>query len=98
MLLSTSPSYNKTLNTKIKINKNFREVKDKLKDYYLNNGFKIKIVNENAGIKLIKNGSWVWFRQSKTEDEILRIIVDSKREQVSKSLLEEAKIILKLDI
>jgi len=45
-----------------------------------------------------KDGSWVWFRQSKTESNVLRIISDSKDEEVANGLIKEAKRLLNVNI
>jgi len=67
-------------------------MRDSLKDYYKNKGFRIQETgDETGGLKALKENSWVWFRQSKTEDKILRIIVDSRDNGVAESLLKEAK-------
>jgi phosphomannomutase len=77
---------------KIKINNDFLKMRDSLKDYYKNKGFRIQETgDETGGLKALKENSWVWFRQSKTEDKILRIIVDSRDNGVAESLLKEAK-------
>jgi phosphomannomutase len=77
---------------KMKIKEDFSSLREKIKEYYLKNGFQILETGDSTGgIKAVKNNSWVWFRQSKTEDKILRIIVDSKDKDVSLGLLEEAR-------
>lgn len=43
----------------------------------------------------IKNNSWIWFRQSKTEDKALRIIADSKIKETAIMLINEAKSLFK---
>ncbi len=84
------------LKEKFKINENFTFIKDRIKKYYSDNGFEIlQTGDETGGLKAIKNNSWIWFRQSKTEDKVLRIIADSKDENISLRLMEEAKTILK---
>jgi phosphomannomutase len=64
----------------------------KLKKNYSDTGFEVlETGGESGGIKFIKDNSWIWFRQSKTEDKVVRVIVDSKNEEVAKQLLEEGK-------
>ena len=83
------------LKEKLKIKENFLKIRNKIKSYYQNKGFKIQETgDENGGLKALKNNSWVWFRQSKTEDKVLRVIVDSKYKTVAENLLSEAKKIL----
>ncbi|MDP2925013.1 MAG: hypothetical protein Q8N99_01445 [Nanoarchaeota archaeon] len=80
---------------KIKLKNNFWDFGDEIKKYYIKNNFSILETGDSTGgLKAIKNNSWVWFRQSKTEDKVLRIIVDSKNERVSKELIIEAKNLL----
>lgn len=81
---------------KIKLKKDFVNVRGKIMKYYLDSGFTIEESgDETGGLKAIKDNSWVWFRQSKTEDKILRIIVDSKDEMVAELFLKEGKRVLK---
>jgi len=80
---------------KIKLKEDFAELKNKVKEHYLNRKFQIlETGDETGGLKAIKNNSWVWFRQSKTEDKVLRIIADSKNENTAEELLNEAKNLL----
>jgi len=80
---------------KINLKQNFVELKNKVRQYYLDREFQIlETGDETGGLKAIKNNSWVWFRQSKTEDRVLRIIADSKNENIAKKLLNEAKSLL----
>lgn len=80
------------LKYKTKIKEDFASLKDSIKKYYLDNGFEIlETGDKTGGLKAIKNNSWVWFRQSKTENNVLRIISDSRSEEEAKELLEEAK-------
>ncbi|MBI1935947.1 hypothetical protein HYS31_05890 [Candidatus Woesearchaeota archaeon] len=67
------------------------KIKKYLKDYYSNKGFKI---TENGGIKgslkvITGNNSFVWFRESKTESGIFRIISDSDKKEEAEKLLNE---------
>lgn len=64
-------------------------------NYYLERGFEVMITGDlNGGLKFLKNCSWVWFRPSKTEDKIIRIITDSKNKEIAENLLKEAKFLL----
>ena len=83
------------LKEKIRLKEDFILIKDKIKEYYVNRGFSIiETGDSSGGLKALKNNSWIWFRQSKTEDRVLRIISDSKDKDVSLKLLEEAKKLL----
>lgn len=84
-----------SLKEKIQINEDFVKIKKRIKKYYSDNGYTIlETGDETGGFKAIKNNSWIWFRQSKTEDKVLRIIADSKDKEVSNNLISEAKEIL----
>lgn len=77
---------------KIKLDEDFSLIRDKIKSIYQSEGFEIIQTGDNTGgLKMIKDNSWVWLRQSKTEDKVLRIITDSKDKDVSLKLLDEAK-------
>lgn len=67
-------------------------IKKYLKEYYSKKGFEIR---ETGGIKgglkvIVNKNSFVWFRASKTEPNIFRIISDSTNYNESQKLLEEA--------
>lgn len=95
-LLDSLPKYF-NLKEKIIISKNFEEIRQKVIEHYSKNGFEILLTgNKTGGLKAIKDNSWVWFRQSKTEDKVLRIITDSKSESTAKELQIDAKKLLDL--
>ncbi len=94
-IIKELPKYH-YIKEKVTIKEDFSSIKSGIKKYYLENGFEIlQTGDESGGLKAIKNNSWIWFRQSKTEDKILRIIADSKDKNTSIGLIEEAKKILK---
>ena len=67
-------------------------IKNYLKNYYSKKGFEIK---ENGGMKgslkvTTAKNSFVWFRASKTEGNVFRIISDSDDKKEAEKLLEEA--------
>ncbi|MFA6072555.1 MAG: hypothetical protein WC758_00380 [Candidatus Woesearchaeota archaeon] len=79
------------LSKKINLKEDFVLQKNKLKNYYISNDFNILESGDNTGgLKALKNTSWVWFRQSKTEDKVLRIFVDSKDENEANELINNA--------
>ncbi len=83
------------LKEKIKLNEDFSLSREKIKDYYKNKGFNIlETGDQTGGLKMIRDNSWIWFRQSKTEDKILRIISDSKDKLTSLNLINEARELL----
>jgi len=67
------------------------KIKNKLEKYFRNKGYKIKKTGgATGGFKaLIDKNSYIWFRQSKTEAGIFRIITDGDDYQKVKSLLKE---------
>lgn len=67
-------------------------IKSYLRDYYAEKGFKTV---ENGGIKgslkaQTGKNSFVWFRASKTEPNIFRIIADSSGKEEAEKLMEDA--------
>jgi len=67
-------------------------IKEKIIDYYSKKGCKIK---KTDSIKAVfEDGSWIYFRDSKTEAGLFRIIVDSKDPEKAESLMKEAKKLL----
>jgi len=86
-LIKELPKYY-TLQKKIKVDKPID--RNKIKKYYLNKKYLIQETGDiTGGLKIIINkNNFVWFRVSKTEPNLLRIIADSETE--SKRLLAEA--------
>jgi len=93
-LIKELPEYH-YLREKLKIKNDFWNIRNKIKDYYINKGFRIQETgDETGGLKALKDDSWIWFRQSKTEDNLLRIMIDSKDKGKAESLLAEARSLL----
>ena len=82
-----------TLKRKIEFDKkNHNNIKEHLKDYYSKKGLEIK---ETGGIKgglkvITGKNSFVWFRASKTEGNIFRLVSDSNNKKEAEDLIEEA--------
>lgn len=94
-LIDGLPKYN-YYKEKIKISKDFAQKKEKIKQFYLKRGFQVvESGDETGGLKAIKDNAWVWFRQSKTEDKILRIISDSINDKLAVKNLKDAKQLLR---
>jgi len=71
--------------------KNHDSIKKSIKEYYSKKGFEIKETNGiKGGLKAISKDSFVWFRASKTESNVFRIISDSKSRNEAEKLMEEA--------
>lgn len=88
-LIQELPKYY-TIQKKVKIDKPIN--KDKTKNYYLRKKYAIQETGDvTGGLKIIiDKNSFVWFRVSKTEPNLLRVIADSNSEKESKRLLAEA--------
>ncbi len=82
-----------TLRKKIEFEvKKHDHIKKYLKNYYSKKGFEIR---ESGGIKgslkvITGKNSFVWFRASKTEGNVFRIISDSDKKDEAERLIEEA--------
>ena len=68
------------------------EIKKNLKNHYAKQGFEVR---ETGGMKgglkiIIDKNSFVWFRASKTESNVFRIISDSDKKEKAEKLIEEA--------
>ena len=66
-------------------NLNFNEIKIKLKSAFQNYSF-----NETDGLKIENKSSWIHFRKSNTEP-IIRIYIESKQAEISKSMFNSVK-------
>ena len=66
--------------------------REKVMKHYLDEGYTIQETgDETGGLKAVKDNGWIWFRESKTEENILRIVADSKDEKIAHELIREAK-------
>lgn len=94
-LISELPKYY-SIQKKVKINgsMDIKSLKDKIKEHY--STYEIKETGDDSGgLKIIiNNDSFVWFRASKTEPNLLRVIADSKSKTESKKLLDDVFSIL----
>lgn len=83
--------YNHTKNVKIKPDTAVK-LKKEIEKYYKKKKYKIKKIDEYEGsIKVIVDSkSFVWFRDSKTEGNVFRIISDSNDEKKAFKLMKEA--------
>ena len=82
-----------TLSSNIEYNKpNYNSIKKFIKGYYTKKGFKIQETGGIlGGLKVnIADKSFVWFRASKTEEGVFRVIADSNSRDTAKSLMDEA--------
>ena len=94
-LIKTLPQYyNIKKNIKIET-KNYEKIKQNLKLYYIKKNCKIKESGEGSLKIFLNDNSFVWFRASKTEADVLRIIADSPNKKKAESLIEEALKLIK---
>jgi len=86
-----------TLQRTVTINTNsVPKIKARLSSYYRRLGYEVKI---GESIKAITdNGSFVWFRVSKTENNKMRIVSDSEYKEIAVQLMSEALDILNSSI
>ena len=91
-IVGTLPEYY-TMRRKMEFDaKNHDKIKKYLKKHYAKKRFEIK---ETGGIKgglkiIIGKNSFVWFRVSKTESNVFRIISDSDKKEEAERLIEES--------
>jgi len=88
-ILERYPQYF-TMAEKIKFKTVKFSIKDKLKSRLLKLGYETQETgNETGGIKWITDDSFCWFRQSKTEEGVFRIIADAPNKAKCEQLLKE---------
>jgi phosphomannomutase len=94
-LIESLPEYYNIKN-KIKMDtKNYGKIREKIKSYYKIKNFKVKESEDFGSIKFCHAKSFVWFRTSKTEADLLRIISDSNKKENANLLMEEALQLIK---
>ena len=75
--------------------KKYEKIKQNLKLHYIKKNCKIK-ESSNGSLKIFLNdNSFIWFRVSKTEADVLRIIADSPDKNMAESSIEEALKLIK---
>lgn len=81
-----------TIRRKMEFDKSKHDnIKKYLKNYYSKKGFETKETNIKDSLKILTGkNSFVWFRASKTEGNIFRIIIDSGKKKEAEKLMEEA--------
>lgn len=91
-IIDELPKYH-TLRKKIEFDKpGHNRIKNYLKNYYSKKGFEFRETGGiKGGLKIITGkNSFIWFRASKTEENIFRIISDSDSKEEAEKLMEEA--------
>ena len=67
-------------------------LRKKLEEYWKDKAKEIrKTGDETGGLKIILEDGWIWYRASKTEAGIFRIITDAKSKEQADELLEKGK-------
>ena len=92
-LIKALPEYYNIRN-KIKIDaKKYNKIKRKIGLYYKKKNYEIKY--GETSLKAILKNSFIWFRTSKTEANVLRIIVDAPKKEQAEELMKESLNLLK---
>lgn len=88
---SSLPEYH-TLRQKMEFEKSMHDnIKKHLRNHYLKKGFEVKETGIKGSLKAIAGkNSFVWFRASKTEGNVFRIISDSDKKDEAEKLMEDA--------
>ena len=94
-LIETLPEYY-NIKKNIKIDsKKYSKIKGKLIDFYSRKQYKIKD-SKSGSLKIFLNDdAFVWFRVSKTEADLLRVIADSKNKKEAEKIMQEALDLIK---
>lgn len=89
-LIQSLPEYY-NIKKKVEIkSKDYKKIEGKIEKFYAKKGFKVKKNNESGSIKAELGNSFVWFRASRTEADVLRIITDSNNKGKAEALMQEA--------
>lgn len=79
------------IKTKITIDsKKYGAIVKKIHNHYKGKTFKIKKSKAGSLKIMLDNNSFVWFRASKTEANVLRVIADAKNKEQAELIIEEA--------
>jgi len=94
-ILNDYPKYYSERVKKECLPSNFFKIKEDLENYFKNKGYKIKKTGGAEGsLKVFfTENSYLWFRQSKTEPGIFRIIADGDDLKMVKDMLQEGSTI-----
>ncbi len=94
-LVSSLPEYH-NLKKKVGIDsKKYSIIEKNIENYYKDKGFIIKKNKESGSLKASLDNSFVWFRVSKTESDVLRVIADSGNKGKAEDLMQEALSLVK---
>ena len=91
-ILEEFPQY---YNSRIKMNCSSEQIirlRKRLEEYWKDKAKEIrKTGDETGGLKIILEDGWVWYRASKTEAGVFRIITDAKSKQKADELLQKGE-------
>lgn len=95
-LIETLPQVH-NLKRKISVDpKKYAMIKNKLRGLYERKGYKVLTPKNSESLKInLHNNSFVWFRVSKTEANVLRIIADAPEKDQAENIVEEALNLIK---
>ena len=95
-LIKTLPEFY-NIKKKVKIrSKNYNKVKKKIIDHYRKKQCRVKD-SKSGSLKIYLNdNSFIWFRVSKTEANILRIIADAQNREQAQLIMEESMNLIKI--
>jgi len=94
-LIEDLPTYY-NLKRKIKLNpKKYAKLKDRVKRQYNGKNHQIQSTLSESLKIIVDSNSFVWFRMSKTEADVLRVIVDSPKKEKAETLMSEALALVK---
>ena len=75
--------------------KEYNEIKKKLIDYYKRKQYGIKDTKSGSLKILLDEDSYIWFRVSKTEADVLRVISDAPKKEQAETIIKEALNLIK---
>jgi len=94
-LIKTLPQYC-YIKKSMKIDsKKYEKIKGNLKLYYIKKNYKIKESGAGSLKIFLNDNEFIWFRVSKTESNVLRVIADSPNKKKAESLIKEALSLIK---
>ena len=75
--------------------KKYAKIKENLKIYYIKKNYKIKESGAGSLKIYLNDNEYIWFRVSKTESNILRVIADSPNKKKAEVIMKEALNLIK---
>ena len=75
--------------------KKYNTIINKISNYYKKKNYKPKKSKEGSLKVMLSNNSFAWFRASKTEANLLRVIADAQKKEQAEMIIEEALKLIK---